>query len=481
MGTLQCLHDHGHHVLTEDGSANKKRLLSAMFINLIIPALQVAGGLYAGSMAIVADATHNFSDFASLCISYVAMVIASRGASLTHTFGFKKAEVLAACVNVVLLLLACFLIVKESVHRFLQGSVVLGSVVVWLAALGIVGNGLSAWILSKGARDSLNIKGAFLHMVADMLTSVGVLIVGLIISIRPWFWLDPVVSLIIVLFILRNCWQILRESVHVLMDAVPFHIDLMEVKKAIESVPGVVGAHYLHAWSISPKVTAFSCHVVVPDERISELQKTRDFIEKMLASRFGINHPVLQFESEECGNGGLLCEVSCKPSSGNPVPQKNRPSKSPESRRLRIFRILMRIALGGIFVWASYDKIANPRGFAEVVYNYMILPDRLINLTAIILPWLELFTGLSLIFGVFIRGGLAISLFLLITFTGAILANIIRGIDISCGCFTTNQKEATPLAMWLDVLRDLGMTIWAGWLFYQTLYYDRLEETKKEA
>ncbi|SFM97208.1 cation diffusion facilitator family transporter [Thermodesulforhabdus norvegica] len=468
MGAITCTHHHGgHHVSTDEATRNKKRLLVAMFINLVIPVLQIAGGLYAGSMALVADATHNLSDFASLIISYVALIIASRGASATHTFGFKRAEVLAACANVILLLLACTFIVKEAFERFMQGGVVLGSLVIWLALLGIVGNGLSAWILSRGAEGNINIRGAFLHMVADMLTSVGVLIVGLTITIRPWFWLDPLISLVIVIFILRNCWQILKESIQVLMDAVPLHIDLKEVKRAIENVPGVISAHYLHAWSISPGVTAFSCHVVVPDTRISELRETKERIENMLASRFAINHPVLQFEAEECGNGSLLCELSCTSAPGNPDELENEEPKSPRSKGFRIFGTLMRIAFGGVFVWASYDKILNPREFAEVVYNYMILPDEFINIVAIILPWIELFTGLSLIFGIFTRGSLLISIALLIVFTGAIVANIIRGIDISCGCFTTDQSEASQLEMWLDVLRDIGLIIWAGWLFRQ--------------
>lgn len=457
---------HSHHSSSVENSRDMRRLLVAMGINLLIPLVQIVGGLYAQSMAIVADATHNFSDFAALFISYIAIIIASWGASTTHTFGFKRAEVIATCINTILLLFACGIILKEAVERFFHSSTVMGSLVILLALLGIVGNGFSAWLLYGCSRENINIKGAFLHMVADMLTSVAVLIVGAVLMFKPWYWLDPVLSIIIIAFILRNCWFILKEAIRILMDAVPDNINLGEVKRVVEAIPGVLGAHYIHVWSINPTTTALSCHVVVHDTRLSKLDELRRHIENELARKFGINHPVLQFESRECGNGGLLCEVSC-----TAPKRKSNNSKWPKLLNLRPHNWLItvsRIVLGLIFLYASYDKILHPQAFAEVIYNYDILPSNLINIVAIVIPWIECFIGLSMLVGISILGSLFLTILCLVIFTGALIINIIRGIDVSCGCFSTDVTEASSLEMWLDVIRDLILLIWAGWLF---IYY----------
>jgi cobalt-zinc-cadmium efflux system protein len=183
--------------------------------------------------------------------------------------------------------------------------------VMYLAAVGILGNGLSAWLLHRGSKHSLNVRGAFLHMVGDMLTSVLVLMNGLILMFRPWYWLDPLLSCVIVIFILKNCWSIIREATGILMNATPRNIDLEEIKKALQTIPGVCGVHYLHAWNVSSSSIAFSCHVEVADQPLSHTEPLSEKIRHELFHRFGIDHPILQFETAQCGNGSMLCELSC--------------------------------------------------------------------------------------------------------------------------------------------------------------------------
>jgi len=287
------------------------RLLFALALNLIIPVTQVLGGMYAHSVALISDAAHNFSDFAALLIAYFAFLIGKRGPSSRNTFGYRRAEVLAVLINVGILFGACAFIIYEAVQRFHHPASISGRVVMLLAGVGILGNGLSVLFLRRDAKHSLNIRGAMLHLIGDLLTSVAVLVNGLILTFKPWYWLDPALSLLIALFILRNCWALIKEATIILMNATPKGLDICEVKECLEKMPEVCEVHYLHAWNVSSSSIAFSCHVVVVDQLLSKAERLGDKIRKELLDHFGIDHPVLQFETGTCGTGGLLCEMTC--------------------------------------------------------------------------------------------------------------------------------------------------------------------------
>ena len=304
--TGACPH---HHVDIKDTSGS--RLLLTLALNFMIPVAQVIGGVYAHSMALISDATHNFSDFVAVLIAYIAHRIGRKGASFQNTFGYKRAEILAAATNVAILIAASAFIIYGAVDRFYHPQAVLSKMVILMAGVGILGNGLSAWLLHRDSKHSLNVRGAFLHMLGDLLTSVMVLFSGAILLFRPWYWLDPLLSILIVLFILKNCWSILKASAGILMNSTPKGLDLEEIKDFLEQIPGVCGIHYLHAWNISASSIGFSCHVEVVDQRVSQTEKLGETIRHELFHRYGIDHPVLQFETAECGNGGILCEVSC--------------------------------------------------------------------------------------------------------------------------------------------------------------------------
>ncbi len=304
-------HNHGHHHHHVDmQETSGARLLLTLVLNFLIPAAQVTGGILANSVALISDAAHNFSDFAAILISYIAFRISRRGASVHNTFGYRRAEILAALINVALLVAAAAFIVFEAVQRFQHPQPVIGRLVMDLAAVGIVGNGLSAWLLHRDSKHSLNVRGAFLHMMGDLLTSVAVFVTGAVLLFKPWYWLDPLLSVLIVIFILKNCWQILKEATTILMNATPRGLDLEKIRQYLLAFPGITGVHYLHAWNVSSTSVAFSCHLEVTDQPVSATEQLAARIRHDLLHQFGIDHPILQFETVPCGNGGMLCEIS---------------------------------------------------------------------------------------------------------------------------------------------------------------------------
>jgi cation diffusion facilitator family transporter len=300
-----------HH--THNGTLGS-RLVLAMLINLLIPAAQIIGGLLAGSVALISDAVHNLGDFAALVVTYIAHLAGKRGPSLRHTFGLQRIEVLAAVVNVALLSGAALFIATEALKRLTNPQPIELDIVAWLALLGILGNGLAAWLLHRDSEHNLNARGAFLHLIGDMLTSVAVLAGALVMRIADLPWLDPVLSLAIVIYIVWNGVVLLREAVHVLMNGVPRWLDLETIKTAMENIAGVDNVHYLHAWSMGNKSVALTAHVVVPDQLISTAESLSLTINDVLKKNFGIDHPVLQFETTICGRGEMLCQkTGCDP------------------------------------------------------------------------------------------------------------------------------------------------------------------------
>lgn len=332
-------HNHTHtsfggHNHTDVRDTSGPRLLMTLGLNLVIPVVQVIGGIQANSMALISDATHNFSDFIAVLIAYIANRIGRKGASESNTFGYRRAEVLAASINVALLVGAAAFIVYEAVHRLHHPEAVSGRLVALIAGVGVLGNGFSALLLHRDAGHNLNVRGAFLHMLGDLLTSVVVVLNGIVLTFKPWYWLDPALSVLIALFILKNCWTILKEATCILMNATPTGLDISRIKSFLEQIPGISGVHYLHAWNVCSSSVAFSCHVVVPDQRLSKVDALSKKIRDQLLHRFGIDHPVLQFETEPCGQGSLLCEISCRTAGNGAQGSCVSPQESAKNRKL---------------------------------------------------------------------------------------------------------------------------------------------------
>jgi cobalt-zinc-cadmium efflux system protein len=280
-----------------------KRLIATMVMNLIIPAVQLYGGIISGSMALISDALHNLSDFTSVLISYSALRIGRREPTLKHTFGFKRMEVFAAVLNVAVLFGAGLFITIEGWHRLQNPRPIQGNLVILIASIAFLANMLSTLMLRPEAHDNLNIRSAFLHMLTDAITSLGVAVLGIIWIFKPWYWLDPVVSWVIVILILYSAWDILKNAFEILMNATPVGIDLHAIQREIEAVPGVEKIHHLHVWNIA--------HVVVEDQMLSKVDDIAAKIRHELLCRFSIDHPVLQFEATSCPATGILsCPVN---------------------------------------------------------------------------------------------------------------------------------------------------------------------------
>ena len=299
-------HENHHHHEASWG----KRLLASMVMNLLIPAVQIYGGILSGSMALISDALHNLSDFVSLVINYAALIIGKRGPTLKHTFGFKRVEIFATLISVALLYGAAFYIAAEAWQRFRSPQPIAGQLVIWIALIGFAGNILSALLLHAGSKVNLNMKSAFLHMLADAATSLGVAALGVIWLFQPWYWLDPLFSWLIVVMILYSGWGLIKDSVLILMNATPPGIDLQEIQKALEGIDGITDIHDLHVWNPSSESIALAAHITVPDQMLGRVDELATKVRTILSDQFQIDHPTLQFESNSCNGGELLCHLS---------------------------------------------------------------------------------------------------------------------------------------------------------------------------
>ncbi len=285
-------HDHGH----QHGSPNThgRAFAIAIALNTVFVVVEFSYGFIANSTALMADAGHNLSDVLGLMLAWGATVLARRPPNQQYTYGLRSSSILAALANAMFLLVACGAIAWEAVQRFSEPPVVAGLTVVWVAALGIVINGFSAWLFVKGSKNDLNIRGAYLHMAADAAVSLGVVISGLVMLFTGWYWLDPVVSLLIVGVIVAGTWRLLRESMQLALNAVPAHVDALAVQTYLRQCSGVTGIHDLHIWGMSTTECALTAHLVMPqgypgDAFVDDIMCT-------LKERFLIQHSTLQVE-----------------------------------------------------------------------------------------------------------------------------------------------------------------------------------------
>jgi cobalt-zinc-cadmium efflux system protein len=242
----------------------------------------------------MADAGHNLSDVLGLLLAWAAVVVGRRAPNERFTFGLRSTSILAALANAMLLLVACGAIGWEAVQRFTQPPAVSSVTVMVVAAIGIAINGLSALLFMKGSADDLNIRGAYLHMAADAAVSLGVVVAGLIMLFTGWYWLDPLVSLVIVGVIVIGTWGLLRESMHLALNAVPPHIDLSAVSDYLRALPGVTDIHDLHIWGMSTTESALTVHLVMPSGYPGDA--VVDSITQALNQRFLVHHSTLQIE-----------------------------------------------------------------------------------------------------------------------------------------------------------------------------------------
>jgi len=285
-------HHHHHHHAPVAGHGFAFAL--AVALNVAIVVIQALYGVLAHSTALLADAGHNLSDVLGLLLAWGAAWLTTRRPSSRYTFGYGSSSILASLANAALLLFACGVIVAEAIGRLMNPAPVAGLAVFVVATVGVVVNGISAWLFMRGQKEDLNIRGAFLHMAADAGVSAAVAISGLVILYTNWTWLDPLMSLLVVAVVVYGTWGLLRDSVRLALNAVPSDVDLQRIRDYLAGQPGVEGVHDLHVWALSTTGNALSVHLVMPaghpgDERL-------DAIVLALRDRFSMQHATLQVD-----------------------------------------------------------------------------------------------------------------------------------------------------------------------------------------
>ena len=284
-----------------------RAMMIGVSLNLVFVLVEFGFGFFSGSLALLADAGHNASDVVGLLLAWGASFLARRQPSQKYTFGLRRATIYAAFLNAILLLAACAVILWEAVCRLSDPTPVAGLTMIAVAAIGVVINTATAMLFMRGSKQDANVRGAFLHMAADAAVSVGVVLAGVTIMATGIGWIDPVVSIIIVIVIAWGTWDLFTESLGLAMDAVPRHIDISELTDALVEIPGVLEIHDLHVWGMSTSEVMLTAHLVIVD---SSRQGSLEEAQALLRDRFGITHTTLQPDSpsalQACREQGIV-------------------------------------------------------------------------------------------------------------------------------------------------------------------------------
>jgi cobalt-zinc-cadmium efflux system protein len=274
-----------------------KNLLFSILLNIVITVAQVVGGIISGSLALLSDALHNFSDVVSLVISYVAHKLSRRKASTSQTFGLKRSELVAAFVNALTLVVLAIYLSYEAITRFFEPVFIQPGLVIWMSIIGIVANGLSVVLLHKDASHNLNMKSAYLHLLTDMMASVAVLIGGFMMKYFELYWVDSVMTLLIAIYLLIVGADLLKSSTKMLMLFTPEHIDIKEIVREVHKIPGVNKLHHIHVWHLNEEELHLEAHLdCTNDITMSQFNTLSLQVEDVLYEKFGINHVNIQPE-----------------------------------------------------------------------------------------------------------------------------------------------------------------------------------------
>jgi cobalt-zinc-cadmium efflux system protein len=304
-------HSHGHNHSHSHSHRDLKgrNLIISIFLNIVITVSQVIGGIISGSLSLLSDALHNFSDVLSLIVSYIATVLSKKEASANKTFGYKRAEIIAAFVNAATLIVVAIILIKEAIERYLAPQEVESNLVIWLSLVGILANGFSVLLLKKDSKSNMNMKSAYLHLLTDMLASVAVLIGGLLMKFYQMFWVDPTLTLAIALYLIYMGWDLLRDSTRVLMLFTPGSIEVQKIVDAVMKIDSVKNVHHVHIWQLNEDEVHLEAHIDFNDDiKLSEFDSILEKIEEELYHRHGINHVNIQPEFGKCDSKHLIVQ-----------------------------------------------------------------------------------------------------------------------------------------------------------------------------
>lgn len=297
-------HDHSHHHVVNNYN---RSFAIGISLNIIFVIIELFYGLYADSLALIADAGHNLSDVLSLILAWGASYLATKNPTTKRTYGLRKVTIMASLLSAILLLVALGAIAWEAIERFWDPQAVNGTVIITVAAIGVVINTATALLFVKGQKHDLNIRAAYLHMAADAAISLGVVVAGIAIVFTGWLWLDPLLSLLIVTVILFGTWGLLRDSVNLSIDAVPQGMDMHEIKNYLLGLESISDLHDLHIWALSTTEVALTVHLVSTNNQLNN--ELLEKIQKDLHHHFNISHPTIQIEFQD---NTYICNLNRK-------------------------------------------------------------------------------------------------------------------------------------------------------------------------
>ena len=281
---------HHHH------ETSGRNLAFTILLNVGITVAQVIGGIISGSMSLLSDAAHNFSDVLALIISWVAKRLSKKEQTVNHTFGYKRAEIFAAFINSSALIIIAVILATEAVERLISPQPVIANIVIWLAGLSILLNGLSVLLIKKGAKESINIKSAYLHLFTDMLTSIAVLAGGFAMKYLGWYWVDGVLSIGIAVYLIYSSWEIFSGTLKIMMQFTPKSVDINKIASEAKNIEGIKNIHHIHVWQLDEHEIIFEAHVdLEKDVKISDFETVLKKIEKLL-NKYKIGHFNIQPE-----------------------------------------------------------------------------------------------------------------------------------------------------------------------------------------
>jgi len=291
-------------------SQTTKRLALSLGLTAAFVVVEIIAGIFGNSLALLTDAAHNFTDVIALGLSWYAVKLATQPANAGKTFGYHRAGILVALVNSTTLILIALGIFYEAWKRFISPPEVDSTILIGVGALAFFINLGTALLVKSGSDHDLNLRSTFLHLMGDALSTLGAVVAGVVIAFTNWNWLDPLVSVLIGVFILWNAWGILRQSIHILLESAPESIDMDSMVDTLLKVDGVRGVHDLHVWSINESLRALSAHIITDDISISAGASIQQDLNKILAHKYNIQHATLQLECEACHGNILFCNIS---------------------------------------------------------------------------------------------------------------------------------------------------------------------------
>jgi len=304
-GSTFMPHDHSHHHCHGDPSEmGERRLLRAIAANMLLTVGQVAGGIVSGSLSLIADALHNFSDAAALLIALFAIRIGRRPPDQFKTFGYKRAETIAALINLTVLVVIGLYLVIEAVGRFITPEPISGWLVIWVAGLALVVDVYTAILTYRQSKTSMNMRAAFLHNLTDAMASVGVIVSGTLILLFGWVWTDAVMTLLISFYVLWHGFGQMPKVIHLLMEGTPHDIEIETVIEELEKITGVDNAHHVHIWQIDEYRNALEAHIVL--EEGIDMDRLKRRAKEVLKEQFNIDHSTLEFENIACHPKGVV-------------------------------------------------------------------------------------------------------------------------------------------------------------------------------